>query len=71
LEQDIKDGKLEALAQEAIALKSHQYPVAPSSTPFWQRATPTERAREFRNWSSQLPRTGVSLSKEAFSRDRI
>lgn len=37
--------------------------------PFWQRATPTERAREFREWVSHLPKTNVSLSDEAFSRD--
>ena len=67
LEQDIKDGKLEALAQEAIALESSPN----SAIPFWQRATSAERAREFRNWSNQLPRTGVSLPNEAFNRDRI
>jgi hypothetical protein len=71
LEQDINDGKLEALAQEAIALESQPDPVAPSSIPFWQRATPAERAREFRNWTNQFSRTGVSLPNEALSRDRI
>lgn len=42
-----------------------------SSIPFWQRATPTERAREFREWVSQLPKSGLSLPNEAFSRDSI
>ncbi|NMG11626.1 hypothetical protein [Brasilonema sp. UFV-L1] len=42
-----------------------------SSIPFWQRATPEERARDFREWVSQLPQSGVSLPDEAFSRDSI
>ena len=67
LEQDIKDDKLEYLAQEAIALESSP----DTAIPFWQRATPTERAKEFRDCSNQLSRTGVSLPNEAFSRDHI
>lgn len=39
--------------------------------PFWQRATPTERAKEFREWVSQLPKNTPSLPDEAFSRDSI
>lgn len=42
-----------------------------SSTPFWQKTTPVERAKEFREWVSQLPKTNVSLSDEAFSRESI
>lgn len=42
-----------------------------SSVPFWHKATPAQRAREFREWVSQLPRSGVSLPDEAFSRDSI
>lgn len=42
-----------------------------SEVPFWQRATPIQRAREFREWVSHLPETSVSLSDEAFNRDLI
>ena len=45
--------------------------VTSSFIPFWQKATPTERAREFRDWISQLPTTIVSLPDEAFSCDCI
>ena len=39
--------------------------------PFWQRATPTERAQDFREWVNQLPKTGFSLTDDAFDRDSI
>lgn len=39
--------------------------------PFWQRATPSERAKEFQEWVEQLPKTNVSLSNEAFDRSKI
>jgi hypothetical protein len=41
------------------------------STPIWQKATPTERVRYFREWVSQLPKNSPSLSIEAISRDSI
>lgn len=43
----------------------------PSEVPFWQRATPTERACEFRDWVSHLSKTSISLSDEAGSRESI
>jgi len=42
-----------------------------SEIPFWQRATPSERAIEFQEWVEQLPKTNVSLSNEAFDRSKI
>jgi len=42
-----------------------------SSAPLWQKLTPQERAREFRDWVSQLPQTSPSLPDESFSRERI
>jgi len=39
--------------------------------PFWQRATPSERAKEFQKWVEQLPKTNVSLPNEAFDRSQI
>ena len=40
-------------------------------TPLWQRITPEERARDFREWVSPLPKNSPSLSDIAFSRDSI
>lgn len=42
-----------------------------TSVPFWQSATSTERAQDFRDWSKQLPKTGLSLPDKAFNRDSI
>ena len=39
--------------------------------PFWQNATPAERARDFRTWAVGLPKVGTSLSDEAFNRGSI
>ena len=39
--------------------------------PFWQRATPAERGREFCEWVLQLPKGSPSLPDEAFNRDSI
>jgi hypothetical protein len=38
---------------------------------FWQRATPTQRAEDFRAWVAELPETHLSLSEEAFDRGNI
>lgn len=39
--------------------------------PYWQSATPGERARDFRAWVAGLPKIGPSLSDEAFNRESI
>lgn len=36
-----------------------------------QNLTPAQRAKEFQEWVSQLPPSGVSLSDETLSRDSI
>lgn len=54
-----------------IAFIEFQAKQVESSTLFWQRITPMERAKEFREWVSQLPKTNVSLSDQAFSRESI
>jgi hypothetical protein len=41
------------------------------SVPFWQRATPAERAKEFREWVLPLSKGTHSLQDTAFSRDSI
>ena len=52
----------------SIELKSQQEIL---SVPLWQSLTPRERAREFQEWVSQLPKNNLSLSDEALSRDSI
>ena len=54
-----------------IAFIEFQAKQIESSTLFWQSTTPVERAKEFREWVSQLPKTNLSLSDEAFSRESI
>lgn len=54
-----------------IAFIEFQAMQAKSSAPFWLSATPTERARDFQEWVSQLPQTHLSLPDEAFNRDSI
>ncbi|MUG95264.1 hypothetical protein F7734_24035 [Scytonema sp. UIC 10036] len=54
-----------------IAFLEFQSKQVESSVPLWQKLTPAERAKDFREWVSQLPKSGVSLPDEAFSRDSI
>lgn len=42
-----------------------------ASTPFWQRGTPAERAKDFQAWVEQLPKTGLSLPDDACDRGNI
>jgi hypothetical protein len=41
------------------------------SSATWQKATPVERSKNFREWVSQLPNNSPSLPDEALSRDSI
>lgn len=66
----LNDEQLEKIA-DFIALVEAQAKQAAPSTPFWQRASAAERAREFRAWVSQLPQNSLSLPDEAFNRDTI
>jgi hypothetical protein len=65
----LNEDQLKKIADFITLIESESDRVTSSFVPFWQTATPAERAREFRDWISQLPRTNVSLSDEAFSRD--
>ncbi|BFM38215.1 unknown protein [Synechocystis sp. LKSZ1] len=56
---------------ELITLVKLQTQDVPASVPFWQHATPKERAQSFRAWVEQLPKTGLSLPDEAFDRASI
>ena len=42
-----------------------------NTIPFWQHATPVERAEDFRTWVAQLSRTSTTLADEAFDRGDI
>lgn len=66
----LNDEQLKKIA-DFIAFIESQSGQVTLSTPFWQRATPTERSREFRTWILQLPENGLSLPDAAFSRDTI
>ncbi len=66
----LNEDQLKKIA-DFIAFIEFQASLAESSAPFWQRATAAERARDFREWVSQLPKTSPSLPDEAFSRDSI
>lgn len=47
---------------------AHGDPGAPAELPFWQRATPAERAAAFRRWAETCPPV-PPLPDEAFRRE--
>jgi hypothetical protein len=66
----LNDDQLKKIA-DFIADLEFQSGQVPSSVPLWQRATPSQRVRELREWVLQLPKDSPSLGDEAFSRDSI
>jgi hypothetical protein len=66
----LDDEQLQKVA-DFIALIEFQSKQVVSPIPLWQRLTPTERAREFRQWVLQLPQNSPTLPDEAFNRDSI
>lgn len=66
----LNDEQLKKIADFIALIELPSRQVA-SSVPFWQSATPSERAREFRKWVLHLPQGSPSLRDEAFSRDSI
>lgn len=66
----LNDEQLKKIA-DFIAFMEFQSRQVALSVPFWQRATASDRAREFREWVLQLPQGSPSLRDEAFSRDSI
>ena len=66
----LSESQLRKIADLVVSLKSQAHPLAQGEL-FWQRATPMERAQNFRAWVSQLPKTQSSLSNEAFDRGNI
>lgn len=68
--EKLKDEQLQKIS-DFIALIEFQPQQTPPPTSFWQKATSGQRAKEFREWVSQLPRNSLSLPDEAFERDTI
>lgn len=66
----LSESQLRKLADFVASIKSQAQRLV-ESVPFWQRATPRERAEEFRSWVAQLPETRLSLPNEAFDRGNI
>ncbi|MBW4533289.1 MAG: hypothetical protein KME09_05070 [Pleurocapsa minor HA4230-MV1] len=66
----LNDEQLKKIA-DFIADLEPQSIQSTSSIPFGQEATPSERAREFREWVLQLPKGSPSLRDEAFDRESI
>jgi hypothetical protein len=66
----LSDEQLQRIA-DFITRVEFQSGQAPLSALFWQKATPSERVRDFREWVSQLPKGSPSLPDEAFDRDSI
>lgn len=66
----LNDEQLRQIADFITSLK-FQDRDAKSTIPLWQKMTAAERAKEFRQWTAQLPCTAVSLSNQAFSRELI
>jgi hypothetical protein len=67
----LKEDQLKKIADFISFIEFQSDFVTSSFMPFWLISTPGQRASEFRDWVSQLPRTNVSLPDEAFSRDLI
>ncbi|MBE9041789.1 hypothetical protein IQ235_13465 [Oscillatoriales cyanobacterium LEGE 11467] len=66
----LSESQLKRIA-EFITLVKHQTQQVAIDVPFWKSATPAERSQDFRAWVERLPKTGSSLSDEAFDRGSI
>jgi hypothetical protein len=73
LKQDLdhlSENQLRQIAEFVNTVKT-QTPQPDKLVPFWQSATPIERADDFLAWITQLPKTQVSLPDEAFDRGNL
>lgn len=66
----LNENQLSRIADYILSLKVQAKSVM-KTTPFWQNATPKERAEDFLEWVSGLNKTGLTLSDEAFDRGSI
>jgi hypothetical protein len=66
----LNENQLSRIADYILSLKV-QAKSAAKTTPFWQSATPKERAQDFLEWVSGLNNIGSTLPDEAFDRGSI
>lgn len=66
----LSDSQPRKIADFINVVKTQAQQIA-QAIPFWQRATPVERAGDFRSWVAQLPQTDISLTDKAFDRGNI
>jgi hypothetical protein len=66
----LNESQLSSIAEFMASIKAQTQHLV-QRTPFWQRAIPAERTQDFKEWVAGLPKTGLSLSDEAFDRDTI
>lgn len=66
----LSDSQLRRIAEFIDSVKTQAQQLT-QSIPFWQHATSAERAKDFRIWVAQLPKTSITLSDEAFDRGNI
>lgn len=66
----LNENQLSRVADYILSFKTQAKSVV-KTTPFWQSATPKERAQDFLEWVSRLNKTGSSLPDEAFDRASI
>ena len=67
---NLNESQLSRIAEHISSLKAQAQNVI-KTKPFWESATPKERAQDFLEWVSGLNRTGSTLPNEAFDRGSI
>jgi transposase len=67
---NLNESQLSRIAEHIYSLKA-QAQKAIKTKPFWDNATPKERAQDFLEWVSGLNRTGSTLPDGAFDRSSI
>jgi hypothetical protein len=73
LKQEIDTLDDRQVAQIADLVTQLKTPAPPhqAALPFWQQASPADRAAHLRAWVAQLPQTGITLPDAAFDRATI
>jgi hypothetical protein len=66
----LDDRQVAQIADLVTQLKTQATPQM-AALPFWQQASPADRAAHLRAWVAQLPQTGMTLPDAAFDRETI
>lgn len=66
----LSDSQLRKVVDFVTSIKTQTQQLT-KSFPFWQSATPAERAQDFHAWVAQLPKPSISLDNAAFDRGSI